>query len=380
MIVATATWAAGSGWSPALPLPPAGESVVAIAFADPSAREHPDRPLVQLADAWAGKPLVGCSATGQVSDGRALDDAVVVVTLQFDSTTVRCAHADLARSGSTRRAGRELAEAVAEPGLAAVLVLVDGLSVNGTALAEGIADVLPDVPVAGGLAADGAQFANTWTIVDGELLEGYATAVGFIGNDVEIGFGSGSGWQPFGPDRVVTRSFGNVLYELDGGPASELYLQYLGDGSDALPAAGWTLPLAVTDLDGRSVLRAARAAHPMEGSLTFTGDVPQGSTVQLARATVDGLVNAAEIAAKQASTGREQIAIAIGSAGRQTFLGEHSEHELDAMAAVLAPGARLIGFYGFGEIAPSDGCNDVHDLTMTIVTIGERSPATAEEA
>ncbi|MGD9997742.1 MAG: FIST signal transduction protein [Ilumatobacteraceae bacterium] len=383
MIAATATWAAGSGWSPGLPLPPDGaadtERVLAIAFADQVAISHPDQPLAALAAAWSGRSLVGCSTAGQICGDRLQDRSVVVVTLQFESTVVRCAHADLARSGSSRRAGRELAETLAEPGLAGVLVLADGLSINGTALAEGIADVVPDVAVGGGLAADGDTFGHTFTIVDGELVEGHATAVGFIGDDLELGFGTQAGWQPFGPDRLVTRSFGNVLYELDGMPASDVYLRYLGHSPATLPASGWAVPLAMTDLDGRTVLRSARAVHETEGSLTFTGDVAQGSTIRLSRGTIDSLVDAAAIAAKQASTGHERLALVFGSAGRRTVLGECTEDELAAAAGALAPEVELAGFYGYGELAPSDGCNDVHDQTITVVTIGERSLARNEE-
>jgi hypothetical protein len=387
MIAATATWAAGSGWSPGLPVPPddsvESDRVVAIAFADRAAITHPDQPLAQLAAAWSGRSLVGCSTAGQVLGDRVLDHSVVVVTLRFASATVRCAHADLARSGSARRAGRELAEALAVPGLAAVLVLADGLSVNGTALAEGVADVLPDVPLAGALAADGDRFERTTTIVDGALVEGHATALGIVGDGVELGFGSQTGWQAFGPDRLVTRSFGNVLYELDGAPASDVYAHYLhhalGGAPNALPNAAWWLPLAVSDLDGRTVLRTARALHETEGSLTFTGDVAQGSTVRLGSATVDGLVHAAEIAAKEASTGHDEVVLVFGSAGRRALLGERSEDELAAVAAAVTPGATIVGFYGFGELAPVDGCNDVRDQSMTIVAIGERTSADGEE-
>ncbi|MCU1361210.1 MAG: uncharacterized protein JWN99_2499 [Ilumatobacteraceae bacterium] len=357
-----------------MPMPPDGDNVLAIAFGDSAIIDHPDRPMTQLAAAWSGRPLIGCSTGGQVLGDTVLDHALVVTVVQFESTEVRFAHADLARSGSARRAGRELATALAEPGLAAIFVLVDGLSVNGTALTEGICDVLPDVPVSGGLAADGDRFAHTWTVVDGELVEGHVSAVGFIGDDVEIGFGSMGGWEPFGPDRLVTRSFGNVVYELDGRPASDLYLQYLGDLADRLPSSGWLLPLAVKDLDGRVVVRSVRAVHVGEGSITFIGDIAQGATVQLMRGSVDGLVHGAHLAAKRATTGHECLAIAISSMGRRAVLGERSEEELDAVLAALPDDVVLVGFHGFGELAHVDGTNDVYDQTMTITTLGERVP------
>lgn len=353
-------------------MPPDDDNVLAIAFADASVAEHPDRPITQLTSAWTGRALIGCSTGGQVHGDAVLDHSMVVTVLRFETTMVRCAHVDLTRSGSARRAGRELAETLAEPGLAAIFVLVDGLSVNGTALTEGIADVLPEVPVSGGLAADGDRFAHTWTVIDGELVEGHVSAVGFVGDDVEIGFGSMSGWEPFGPDRLVTRSFGNVLYELDGRRASDLYREYLGAQTDQLPAAGWLLPLAVTDLDGRVAVRAVRDMHDGEGSITFVGDIAQGSTAQLMRGSIDGLVHGAQLAAKRATSGHECVAIAVSSLGRRALLGERCEEELDAVLEALPDDVVLVGFLGYGELAPVDGTNDVYDQTMTITTLGER--------
>jgi hypothetical protein len=377
MYAATATWTEGAGWCPEMPLPPDehDENVVALAFGDAAVVDHPHRPLSQLATAWAGRPLIGCSTGGQLLGDVVLDRTLVVTVLRFADTRVRCAHADLARSGSARRAGRELAETLAEPGLAAIFVLADGLSVNGTALTEGISDVLPEVPVSGGLAAEGDHFASTWTVIDGALLEGHVSAVGFIGDNLEIGFGTAGGWEPFGPDRLVTRSFGNVLYELDGQRASDLYLAYLGDRGADLATSRWLLPLAVTDLDGRTVVRTVRDVHEGEGSLTFAGDIAQGATAQLMRGSTDGLLHAARLSAKQAVTGHEQVAIAVSSIGRRTLLGERTEQELSAVLEALPDEVMLVGFHGYGELAPIDGLNDVCDQSMTITTLGERLPA-----
>ena len=376
MIVATSTWAEGAGWTPEMPAPPGDdEHVLAIAFGDAAVHEHPDRPLEQLAAAWSGRHLVGCSTAGQSLRDELLDNTLVVVVVRFATTLVRVASVDLARSGSARRAGRELAEALAEPGLASIFVLADGLALNGTALAEGIADVLPDLTVSGGLAGDGERFERTWTLVDGAAVAQHVVAVGLVGRDIEVGVGTAGGWEPFGPERLVTRSFGNVLYELDGKRAADLYLEYLGERSSSLPAAGWTLPLAVKDLDGRTVVRAVRDVHQGEGSITFAGDIVQGATAQLMRGSHDGLTHAAHLAAKQASTGYEQLAIAISSVGRRALLGERTEDELDAMCGGLDADLPIVGFYGYGELAPVDGINDVYDQTMTITTLGERVPA-----
>src|SRR5256885_621748 len=98
---------------------------------------------------------------------------------------------------------------------------------------EGWSGSLPAVespPTLGvGLAGDGAHFERTW-VLDHEAMRGdRVVAVGLYGDHVRVGSGSRGGWGIFGPERVVTRSSGNVLFELDGKPALELYKRYLGD-------------------------------------------------------------------------------------------------------------------------------------------------------
>ena len=54
-------------------------------------------------------------------------------------------------------------------------------------------------------------------------------AAAFYGDRLKVGYGSLGGWDTFGPERLITRSKGNVLYELDGKSALELYKKYLGE-------------------------------------------------------------------------------------------------------------------------------------------------------
>ncbi len=70
----------------------------------------------------------------------------------------------------------------------------------------------------------------------------------------------------FGPDRLITSSNGNVLYELDGQSALALYKQYLGEHAAGLPATALLFPLALRGKDGEDVglVRAILAVDESE--------------------------------------------------------------------------------------------------------------------
>src|SRR5213079_1204094 len=121
-------------------------------------------------------------------------------------------------------------------GLVHVLVMSDGLQVNGSELVRGLTAHLPaGVGVSGGLSADGARFQKTLVCFADGARAGRVAAIGFYGESLKVNCASRGGWDTFGPERRVTRAKGNVLYELDGQSALELYKTYLGDHAANLP-------------------------------------------------------------------------------------------------------------------------------------------------
>jgi hypothetical protein len=276
-------------------------------------------------------------------------------------------------------AGEELGKALSRPGLRSVLVLSDGLDVNGTTLVAGLNAVLPEaVVVTGGLAGDGDRFKRTW-VFDGDLPRtGRVVAIGFYGERLVVGHGSKGGWDKFGVERTVTKSSGNVLHELDGKPALALYKEYLGDRASGLPATGLLFPLAIRTANDDTVLvRTCLAVNDAEGSMTFAGDIPLDCRAQLMKANFDRLIGGAGDAALMtrqtgASDASSKLCIAISCVGRRLVLAERTEEELEVTAEVLPPGSVQVGFYSYGEISPyTTGRADLHNQTMTLTVIGE---------
>lgn len=377
MRVATYRYSAGE-WD--APLDPALDSsqTWVLAFVSPTL-PYPEVILEELRDAWPLAVLAGCSTAGEILDDTIADDTVVVAAIRLDATTLRTAAAPLPASDGSHAAGTALARQLAGPGLAAVFVLSPGTGVNGSDLVRGLNEQLPPgVVVTGGLAGDGTRFDRTWVVADGEPRNDAVTAVGLYGDRVRVGHGSKGGWDIFGPQRLVTRSDHNVLFELDGKPALQLYRHYLGDLADGLPAAALRFPLAMRETadSPKELVRTVLAVDETAQSMTFAGDVPTGWQAQLMRANFDQLVTGAEDAARLTDATADAgpcLAIAISCVGRRMVLGESSEEEVEATRAILPPGTRQVGFYSYGELSPfTSGDCDLHNQTMTLTTLQER--------
>lgn len=334
-------------------------------------------PYALLRAAWPTAHLAGCTGGGQIRDVRVTDGDPVVTAIRFDDARVQLEEAPVGPGHDCFGAGRALGEALlAEEEPVAVMVFADGLRSNGSELVRGLREALPRATILGGLAGDDDRFGCTLTLADDGWREGRVVAVGLRGARLRAGAGSLCGWDPFGPERVVTAAHGNVLRALDGEPALAFYRRYLGEFADQLPASANRFPLAVTAPDGHRYVRSVVGIDAESLAMTFAGDLPLGSRVRLMKANFERIVEGAEGAAEgalEAVGGRPELALLVSCVGRRLALGARTEDELDAVRAVLGSGVVLTGFYSYGELAPfAPGAScELHNQTMTVMALAE---------
>ena len=336
----------------------------------------------QLRSTCPGAMVLGCTTGGQIHEHDAVDDEITGVAIRFDETKIRLVSEMVGCSADSRTCGRAIGERLLAPDLAGIFILSDGLNVNGSELVAGITEMIgPHIPLTGGLAGDGSQFEETLVGANCAPQSRMVAGIGFYGNAIRIGHGSAGGWDVFGPWRTVTRSQGNVLFELDGEPALNLYERYLGDEAEGLPGAGLLFPLQIQNPDNADhrIVRTILAVDRDKRSLTFAGDVPEGWSAQLMRGNFDHLSRGAADAARQATEGLADgqatngVALLVSCIGRRLLMGQRVSEEIEAAGAVLGTQFARLGFYSYGEISPHavSGICELHNQTMTITTITE---------
>lgn len=367
------SWTEETGWQWD---PLAKDATLVIYFAAPSALAwvHVYEDLRRMCPA---AQIAGCSTGGEIAGDDVQDESISAIAMCFEFSTVELAMESIADPSGSHAAGAALGASLSSTGLRSVFILADGLRTNGTALVEGLRSVLPEeVLVTGGLAGDGPDFRQTFVGADCTPAEGLIAAIGFYGERLQIGWGSYGGWKRFGPERTITRSSTNVLYELDAEPALSLYKRYLGEEAARLPGSALLFPLTVWPRgeEKSAVVRTIIAIEEQAQSLTFAGDVPQGYSAQLMRGHFDELVEGASRAGTQAAQQDNAcLALLVSCIGRKLLLGQRVSDEVEAVAAALGPKATTAGFYSYGEIAPHEftGRCELHNQTMTVTTISE---------
>ena len=326
--------------------------------------------------------ILTCSTAGEIIATQVRDNSVALTAVFFEKTTVKFTQASIESNKESLEVGKKLASDLLGQDLVHAMVFSDGQKVNGTQLVQGFNTVLPpDVSVTGGLVGDGADFKRTLVGLDESGREGNVVAIGFYGTALRVGYGSLGGWDPFGLERTITKSEDNVLYELDGKPALELYKEYLGEQAKDLPGSGLLFPLRLRIKNGGKeveVVRTILGVDEAKQSMTFAGDMPTGAQATLMKANferlIDGASGAGSMSIEPLGSSQAQLAILISCIGRKLVLKERVEEEIEAVQAEIGEGVPMIGFYSYGELCPVASTEkqcELHNQTMTITSFRE---------
>lgn len=277
-----------------------------------------------------------------------------------------------------KKLGSDIAKAIDSNNLEHVILFSEGTGVNGSLIIEGLNQVFRGkVTLTGGLAGDANRFQKTLVGVDEDISHDNVVAIGLYGTSLKIGFGNECGFESFGPLRKITKSSSNLLYEIDNKPALWLYKEYLGKHAEELPESALWFPLEIsTDDDSEKFVRTILNINEEDNSMTFAGNVPEGSYIRLMRSNTQEILASAESSAINSNIRTpesEGLALLISCVGRRSILKERTEEELEEVRDILPESMVMTGFYSYGEMSTNDhkkGC-ELYNQTLTITTICE---------
>jgi hypothetical protein len=341
-------------------------------ISDPSSFE-------KIKNRYPNSEILVCSSAGEIYNTEVMDHTISIVAISFSSTTLKTSEVDIDQFSSSFEAGKSLINTFPQEGLKTVFILSDGGRVNGSELVKGMNFAKEEkVLITGGLAGDGSKFEKTYVGLNKVPETGKIIAVGFYGDQLEISHGSIGGWESFGLERTVTKSTENVLFEIDGKNALDLYKTYLGKYAAELPGSALLFPLSIKlDESEYPIVRTILSIDEKNQSMTFAGDIPVNSKVRFMKANFDRIIDAASDAATNClamNTVNPKLAILVSCVGRKLILGNRIEEEIEAVSEIFGSQTLLSGFYSYGEISPLKpmaNC-ELHNQTMTITCLNER--------
>ncbi|MEM6684223.1 MAG: FIST N-terminal domain-containing protein [Bacteroidota bacterium] len=340
-----------------------------------------DTILQEVRSLFPDGELVFGSSSGDITSQYVDDESITITAIEFEKGYFEIKTANIFENNikaDSYETGKKLIDQLYKEGLKHVFIVSEGSFVNGSQLTLGMnAAAENNLLITGALCGDAARFEKTLASHNELPKSGEIVAIGLYGETLDVSFSINGGWTPFGPERIVTKSEANVLYELDNQPALDLYKKYLGEKSKELPGAALLYPLKVKSTNEKqSIVRTILNINEEENSMILAGDILENSRVQLMMTNVDNIVDASEKAASQALELREhkpELAILVSCIGRKLVLDQRVEEEVEEVIEVVGHDTTICGLYSYGEIAPFSGEHNcqLHNQTMTITLISE---------
>ena len=337
-----------------------------------------EKRFFELAELFPNAKIVGCSSSGNILNSQVTKFPIVATAISFEKAFVEISSITFKEEDDIEQISQNLINNLPKENLKHIFLMSDGLLINGSELTRGINKINKFVPVTGGMAGDGARFYETYVIANSAPSQRTIVAIGFYGDSLTVQSGCFAGWSEFGTQRTITKSTGNILYEIDGQPALDLYKKYLGEYASDLPNSGLRFPLNIKENEDSSheVIRTLLGINEEDKSITFAGDVPVGYRARLMKPDIDELIDGAGKAAEVITKTNDKTAfgLIVSCVGRKIVMNQLIDDELEIIQDILGENVLLSGFYSYGEIAPFQdnllNC-ELHNQTMTLTTIYE---------
>jgi len=318
--------------------------------------------------------IVGCSAAGVLAGETEVEGGpgVAVLALHGDIAARRFFVPFSPRTGE--RVADDIADALGETdGSRALLVLfADCYNLDPDPLLRGLARRLPGVPVVGGGASEDGSVGQV-SVFAGDAVSSSAVSGVVIGGEVRATAGVTQGVRRVGDVHRVTRVRGNVVLELDGRPAYEVFAAIvpatlLEDPRRALGVVLVGLPHA----EGQYVVRHLVGLDPRQGHLVVAAPIAEGQELffgvrdpQAARTDLQRLL--------EDQAGAWPTPAAAGLYVNCIARGERFHGVPGVETAYIRQHLGTLpvaGFFSGAEIAPGDGFSRLHQYTGVLAMIG----------
>lgn len=334
-------------------------------------------------------PLCGCSGEGIIVQGEASESnfsvAVMVIRsddMRFQTGITSGLSEDSALVGAA--IGQEVCPHIQDD-TRALFLFPDGMMCNFDRLVGGLEQTLnreTPLPLVGGYAADNAAMKQIYQYCNSHVRSG-SVSWALLSGDVRLFSVVNHGCLPIGAERKVTRSKGNIIYEIDHSPALTVFEEYLpmedirswGRTTTSL-GLGFRAPSHL-EREGYDeyIIRSIPTKDDEAGSVMISTEVSEGTSIWMTRRDydkmADGVCRMAEQMTEQLGGNTPKMVFHFDCAGRGKMMLREDQklHLLSTLQQQVGPHVPWIGFYTFGEIGPVGKHNCFHNYTAVITVL-----------
>jgi len=335
----------------------------------------------------AGIDCIGATSCNEFTDGHQSDGAIAMMLLDIAKENYAVLTEEIGTNTIAGAAGN-LSEAALEKFKTPSLIILStslmetGAMLDGETLIRSIEKSIgSQVNMFGGMAGDDMSFTGTNVFTNNWSSDYAVAAIAFNEEKVKMYGVALSGWKSIGVSRIITKSKDNLLYEIDGKPALEMYLRFLGEDFDStqdqskfFDGVGLHYPLQIERPGHEPMMCNPMGYNKEENALMLESNVEEGARFRFSTPPDFDIVERVMEKAKEIRAEHDVDADAVlifSCASRLSALGPMAQQENDGLAEIWK--APMAGFYTYGEFGRAiNGKHEFHSTTCSWVALKEQ--------
>ena len=329
-------------------------------------------------------PIVGCTSAGQFSDKESTKDGLACAFISSNTHRFFTGMGTNIRSNpiqSIENAVQNFPRDVEGYPYQSAMLFVDGLAGKGEEVVLAASSVLgPMIKFAGGAAADNLHFRETSIFCNENDLSD-AVSLCLVTSRSPVIISVKHGHRPITPPLRVTKAEGNILYEVEGRPALEVWKDYIReplkknsidiDKLNPEELSKILLKYEAGLMTGTDYKIRFPASCNSDGSLNFVSSILEGSVIKIMdsdeKDQIESTRKAAELAISHSRGIKLAGAIVFDCACRAMILKDKFPEAVKATKEVFGS-MPFIGCETYGEIAMEMGqMSGFHNTTTVIM-------------
>ena len=332
-------------------------------------KEEIEKMVTKITSLLPQASIIGTTTDGAIYEGTVTTDTHVIAVTQFEHTDLKTVCIK-GKGISSYNVGQKIANELSDARGKLLITFSDGLVTDAEEYLGGIHSINKTLVVAGGMAADNAQFKETFVFTKEEIISNGAVGALLINPNLSVYRDYSFNWLPVGREMTITKVEQNRIYTIDNEPAYDIYAKYLGaDVAKELPNTGVEFPL-ILQKGNETIARAVFFTHD-DGSLSFSGDFKNGDRVTFGYGDVEMILNQSIETEEKISHQSVESIFIYSCMARRRFMPLLINNEIFPFQSI----ANVTGFFTYGEFYSFPDRPKLLNQTMTIVGLSEAQQA-----
>ena len=326
--------------------------------------------------------IFGVTTGGEIADSDISHEAISILLMDMDPTNFRILLDDYAAIDAV-----EVAKTITERALTifprpAFLLSNSFEKPQDIGIGEKIVQAIShvagnEVTIWGGGAGDDLMFKETFVFNNANITNKGILMLVLNEDKILVKGRAASGMKPIGTEKVITKSEGSWILEIDNQPATDLVMKYMGENLSTEDFKDFNLKNIFLNLmreDSSSIIRATMGFNMDTKGITVSGRIQPGDKFRFTLLPdFDVLTEVSENAKQfqQAEMPEADALVMFACVGRIDAFGPMTSEELQGIQNVY--NAPMAGFFTYGEYGrATGGNNEFHNMTCCWVALKEK--------